>query len=158
MADIATMKDDLDKVSIDQIHKVVLNLSTHCFELKKFCATIMVSFVTLVTIFTDKHLDYSVFIGSFVIVIFFWLLDSQSYFYQQKLRMTMKTIVEEMFARYQENLVVNGVGVPILIENQQASMKKPIIHSLFNSSMFFYLFLAILVLILGVAYRCGIIS
>lgn len=154
MANISEMRNDLDKVSIDQVHKVVLHLSSNCFELKKLCATILISFGTLVSIFTEKTLDSSIFVGAIIIIVFFWVLDSQSYYYQQKLRNTMKDIAETMFARNQANIIIDGVGVPVL----SARQRREVLNSLFNNSMLYYLLLVIIIVLLSILFHYSLIS
>lgn len=85
-----TTASELDLKSIDQLHALVLELSKNCFELKKLCATILVSGSVLIATFTDKRLDYAFFGAGAIVILFFWILDSQSYYYQDKLRAVMK--------------------------------------------------------------------
>lgn len=155
--DNQTFQDELDQTNIDQLHKAVLQLSSNCFELKKFCVTVLISAITLIATFTDKQLDPFIFVVGIFVVIFFWLLDSQSYYYQEKLRARMKELAGNIAQRNSPLLVVDGVGMPMDDKRARRSSPKRIFASLFNWSMVYYLILAILIIIVGMLYNNGYI-
>lgn len=157
-SDAESFEDELDKISIDQMHKAVLQFSSNCFELKKLCATVLVSGATLIATFTDKQLDLSIFIAGVMVTLFFWLLDSQSYYYQEKLRANMKIKAENMAERHNQKTVVDGVGLPLSEEREQRKVETRVLNSLFNNSMFFYLVLAFIIVILAILFEAGYIT
>jgi hypothetical protein len=151
-------KDDIAKLSIDQLHKAVLQFSGNCFELKKLCVTVLVSAGTLIATFTQRQLDTSIFVAGATIILFFWILDAQSYYYQEKLRAEMKNLAEEIAARHKTSLVVEGIGMPLTEERENWRVRQRSIHAAFNGSMAFYLLLVLLVLVTGVMYWWGMIA
>ncbi|MBB4635696.1 hypothetical protein [Longimicrobium terrae] len=148
-------QDELDKISIDQLHKAVLQLSGNCFEIKKLCATVLVSASTLVTTFTNRQLDASLFVGGGVITLFFWMLDGQSYYYQEKLRAQMKKLAEHIADRDKQKVTVLGVGMPLTEERENWNVVQRSFHAAFNGSMLFYVLLLIIMLGLGTLYSVG---
>jgi hypothetical protein len=131
-------QDDLDQQSITQLHGVVLELSKNCFELKKLCATVVSTSLTLLAAFTAHRIDSVFFAGSAVIITFFWMADAQSYFYQEKIRIRMKTLQESLLRRNAPNLIVDGVGMPVSSARQSSSTAHRVFRSIFNWSMSFY--------------------
>jgi hypothetical protein len=115
------LRDELDKASIDQLHKAVLQISGKCFKIKKLCVTVLISAATLLATFTDKKLDLSLFVGGLIGVSFFWLLDAQNYYYQEKLRARMKKLGEDIASRHLPHLRVDGIGMP-LSEKREAAL------------------------------------
>jgi hypothetical protein len=149
------LRDELDKVSIDQLHKAVLQISGNCFEIKKLCVTVLISAATLVAIFTNKKLDLAFFVGSLIGVSFFWLLDAQNYYYQEKLRTRMKELGEGIASRHLPHLSVDGIGMPLSEKREERSTRERVAASLLNYSMIFYLLLAVVIALLLVAYLSG---
>jgi hypothetical protein len=131
-------QDELDQQSITQLHSVVLELSKNCFELKKLCATVVGSSLTLLAAFTAQRIDSVFFAGSAVIIVFFWMADAQSYFYQEKIRIYMKTLQGAMLARSPAILIFDGVGMPVSAARQSSPPVQRVFHSIFNWSMTFY--------------------
>ena len=158
MASELEVRDELDKVSVDQLHKVVVQLGTNCFELKKLCVTVLLGAATLIATFTRKQLDESFFVASFVAVLLFWVLDAQSYYYQEKLRARMKDLAEDIARRHQMGHVVDGVGMPLTKRREERTVRQRVVAALFNWSMFFYAALSVLVLILAWLYALGAIQ
>jgi hypothetical protein len=145
--------DELDKEQIDQLHAAVVEISGNCFELKKLCATVLVGAGTLIATFTDKRLDSSIFIGGLLILTIFWLADSQSYYYQRKLRLRMADLQERRVRRANlRDYPVNGVGLPV--EPDRASVWRAI----FNLSMTFYGLLAAVILLTWTLHLAGAIG
>lgn len=150
--------DEIDMISIDQLHRAVLQMSKNCFEIKKLCVTVLISSSTLIAVFTEDRLDVFLFVSALFLVTFFWLLDSHSYYYQDKLRARMKVLAEEIASRNEPKLIIDGIGMPFSEERENRIPSKRVIFSLFNSSMFFYLALIICILILTYMFHTGIIQ
>jgi hypothetical protein len=152
--------DDMDLMSIEQLHKVVLQLSSNCFELKKLCATILISAATLFATFSGWRLNYSIFNSGFVVTLFFWILDAQSYYYQEKLRSRMKILAERILRRRSSgsHLEIDGVGAVLTEQRENLKYYQRVLHSLFNKSMVFYWLVMILLSILSILFYSGIIT
>ncbi|CAA9366999.1 MAG: hypothetical protein AVDCRST_MAG68-4953 [uncultured Gemmatimonadetes bacterium] len=148
-------QDELDKISIDQLHKAVLQLSGNCFEIKRLCVTVLIAAGTLIATFTNKRLDASLFVAGGVIVSFFWLLDVQSYYYQEKLRARMKELAEDIAKRHSPKIEVDGVGMPLSEKRENWRPGPRAFHAATNASMGFYLLLVLLMLVLGILYWVG---
>jgi hypothetical protein len=153
----SSLEDDLARLSIDQLHEVVLQLSGNCFETKKLCATIIVSATTLVATFLNKQLDASLFWGGGFIALFFWLLDAQSYYYQDKLRAHMKILAKGLALRQALKLTIQGVGMPLTDRREQWSPRRRALHAAFNASMIFYLLLCLFLVVLATLVKHGVI-
>lgn len=91
-----SFEDEFDWNLLEQLHKVVLQISSFCFRTKQICITIEIALIGLLIKFTNNKLDTSVFIASFVIPLAFWFLDSVAYYYQVKLRGMMNNIQERL--------------------------------------------------------------
>jgi hypothetical protein len=148
-------QDEMDRLQLDQLHKVVLELSKNCFELKKLCITVLVSASVLIATFTHDSLNVSFFVGGAIIVGFFYIADVQSYYYQEKIRIRMKDIANEMADRANPKIQIAGVGMPI----SQAGIKKTRIqHAFLNASMLFYALLLAVDVLLGACFSIGYIK
>ena len=84
-----SLEDEIDWKIIDQLHAATLNFSTTSLELKKlFFVLVGIAVPTLIKLAGDE-LDLSLFVTIYLISSTFWLLDSFTYFYQEKLREKM---------------------------------------------------------------------
>lgn len=146
--DSSLLKDELDKASMEQLHKAVLQLSANCFEVKKLCATILVAAGTLISTFVNKTLDPALFFGGLVVVLIFWMVDAQSYYYQEKLRAHMKRLAEELVARSDPKIEVKGIGMPLSDRRENFGSFRRALHAAFNASMFFYAAVAAMLILL----------
>jgi hypothetical protein len=142
---------------IDQLHKAVLQFSANCFEVKKLCATVLLAALTLIVTFTNKQLDYAVFVGALLTIAFFWVLDAQSYYYQDKIRARMKDIAQELAQNAGDAVLVDGVGMPMPAGRENLTQRKRLRIAFFNASMYYYLILVIIAVVLFVAFECGLI-
>jgi len=107
-----TLQDELDWKLLDQLYGVVAQISSFCFEIKKFCITTEFVVIALVVKFTNNRLDESIFAAGLLIPASFWFLDATAYFYQVKLRGTMEAIRQRLAARGISPLIsVNGAAV-----------------------------------------------
>lgn len=103
------LEDSFDKNEIEQLHKAVLGISKHCFEIKKLCVTVEVSVCTLaVTLFSSTY-SSNEFLCMFKIVILlipmlFYLVDICTYYYQDKLRYMMVDIENRIRNRHEVQL------------------------------------------------------
>lgn len=82
------VEDKLSWDKIHQLHEAVSNFSKQSFDIKKLWITVEVSVVTL--LFSLKVHDPKVIVFIMAIVLlFFYLLDCMTYYYQDKLREKM---------------------------------------------------------------------
>lgn len=154
---IAT-RDKLDEAQIEQLHKAVTQFGANCFELKKLCVTVLFAAATLLATLTGKRLDGAFFVASFIAVVVFWLLDAQSYYYQEKLRARMKRLAESIGARHGLVAYTDGVGMPLSEARENRSVVLRAVRALFNWSMFFYGVIAIIITVLLSLYLAGLID
>lgn len=132
--------DDLDRQEIEQLHAATLKASDSCFELKKLCAVVLVPGATLVSVFTDRRLDSSIFVAGALIVTLFWAADAVGYYYQRRLRVRMRMYVVRRALRCEEPYQVATVP--------------PVnwVGALFNGSMTYYALLYALVSVIWLGY------
>ncbi|MFI9504612.1 hypothetical protein [Nocardia sp. NPDC052566] len=138
--------DDLDREQIEQLHRATLSASDSCFELKKLCATVLVPTGTLIVLLNDKKLDASVFVAGLLVIAAFWLADAVGYYYQRKLRVAMNSIWVRRAARCPETY--NNIPSVCPVGPLRAA---------FNSSMLYYLILALLVVLAFSLFEAGLI-
>lgn len=127
---------------IDQLDSAILQFSKNTLATKKICASLLVGVVTIILKLTGNTLDYSIYVGSIVTVFIFWVIDSNSYFYQRKLRIRMTEIVNEL---KKSELVIDGYGMS-LIKAEKASWPR----AFFNSSQLFYLIGTVVIIVVFV--------
>jgi hypothetical protein len=138
--------DSLDKEQLDQLHAATLKAADSCFELKKLCATVLVPAGVLVATFSDKKLNPAVFVAGFLVIVAFWIADAFSFYYQRRLRALMREIWVRRAARCAEGYdhVQNVAAVGWF-------------RAAFNSSMIYYLVLAVIVGAALAAYASGLL-
>lgn len=158
MSEFAEFQNELDKMSIEQLHKAVLQLGGNCFETKKLCATVLISAGTLMVALLERRLDPSLFVGGMTVLAVFWLVDAQSYYYQEKLRARMKKLAENLAVRGAHKLEIEGVGMPLTDEREDWKPLRRAGHALVNSSMLFYLVVALVLLFVLQLYEHGAIQ
>jgi hypothetical protein len=103
-----TLDDELDSKLLAQLHSVVSQISSFCFETKKFCVTAEFVVLTLLVRFTADKLDHSLFVAGLAIPLCLWFLDAVAYYYQVKIRGTMESIRQRIKNRNQQQIVGTG--------------------------------------------------
>ena len=147
-----SLEDEIDWKIIDQLHAATLNFSTTSLELKKmFFILVGIAVPTLVKLAGDK-LDLSLFLTIYLLSFTFWLLDSFTYFYQERLREKMDNHFTQIRTRNVETIEVPDYT----LENNRTSSGR-IWRSLTNLSIKLYLFSVILNTIAFVLYLTGVI-
>lgn len=145
--------EDLKLKEIDQLHSAIIEFSKKCFETKKIFLTLIVTLTTVVNKFNGNKIDYKNFLALLLIIVLFWSLDAESYYYQEKLRQVMKKIMNEIRgARKIE--ITDGVGIPLSKSRKQSNMR---VRSFFNRSQFMYMILIIMDLLGFIFYICKLI-
>jgi hypothetical protein len=134
---------------IDQLASAILQFSKNTLATKKICASLLVGLAALILKLTDNNLDLSVYISSFITLLIFWVIDSNSYYYQRKLRIRMSEIVNEL---KENKLIINGFGMPLEKKEVPSWWK-----AFFNGSQLFYLLSTIVVTFLIIIDSMGLI-
>lgn len=150
-----TLQDELDWKLLDQLSGVVSQISSFCFETKKFCVTTLFVVLTLMAKFTSDKLDDSIFVAGLCVTLCFWFLDSKGYFYQVKLRGTMEQIRLRLASRDFKPLVAaNGTGI---IEKNRVDIPiyRKVLDSAFNHSMWLYAVLVVADLVIWWLFSIG---
>jgi hypothetical protein len=155
---IRTFEDELDWKLFDQLHTVVSQISSFCFETKKFCVTTEFVVMTLLVKFTLDKLDHSLFLTGLIIPLCFWFLDAVGYFYQVKIRVTMESIRLRLATRNVPGIVGSeGTGV-IAQSRVTRTVLRRVVDAFINNSMWLYAFLIVIDLVLWWLFLQGAIA
>ena len=147
-----SLEDEIDWKIIDQLHAATLNFSTTSLELKKlFFVLVGIAVPILVKLAGDK-IDLSLFITIYLLSLTFWLLDSFTYFYQEKLREKMDNHFTQIRIR---NIETTDVPDYTLDNNRTSSGR--IWRSLTNHSIKLYMLSVMLNTLAFVLYLTDII-
>ncbi|BCO27206.1 hypothetical protein MIZ03_2094 [Rhodoferax lithotrophicus] len=150
-----TLQDELDWKLLDQLSGVVSQISSFCFETKKFCVTTLFVVMTLIVKFTSDKLDDSIFVAGLLIPLCFWFLDSTGYFYQVKLRGTMEQIRSRLASRDLRPLVAaDGTGI-IAKDRVNIPNYRKVLDAALNHSMWLYAVLVIANLAVWALFSIG---
>jgi hypothetical protein len=152
-----SVDDDIDWKLLDQLHAVVLQISTFCFNTKQICLTVVAAVAGLIATFTENKLDTSVFVAGAVIPICFWFLDSVAYFYQVKLRGVMQDISNRIQGRHSKGVIRGANSEVIASDRIKLSKPRQLFFAFFNHSMWLYPILLITDIILWLAFSAGTI-
>lgn len=150
-----SLQDELDWKLLDQLYGVVAQISSFCFEIKKFCVTTMFVVMTLMVKFTSDKLDHSIFVAGLLIPICFWFLDSTGYFYQVKLRGTMESIRQRLASRDAKPLVAASGAAVIAPSRAAASIRDRVVDAGFNHSMWLYVLLVFIDVVVWLLFVVG---
>ncbi|MGI2183969.1 hypothetical protein ACRN9F_17260 [Shewanella oncorhynchi] len=153
-----TLQDELDWKLLDQLHGAVAQISSFCFEIKKFCVTTLFIVLTLMAKFTSDKLDHSLFVAGLMIPLCFWFLDATGYFYQVKLRGTMQAIRTRLASQNDQKLIVTTEVQIIEPSRVSASTYRRIVAAGFNHSMWLYILLVVINLSIWFLYSEGFIK
>jgi hypothetical protein len=137
---MSDIKETLKLKEIDQLDSAILQFSRNTLATKKICASLLVGITALILKLTDNSLDLSVYVSGFITLLIFWILDSNSYYYQRKLRIRMTEIVNGL---KENKLVIDGYGMP-LDNKEKPSWKR----AFFNESQLFYLLGGLVIIVL----------
>lgn len=153
-----SLQDELDWKLLDQLHEVVAQISSFCFETKKFCVTTLFVALTLMVKFTSDRLDRSIFVAGIVIPLCFWFLDATGYFYQVKLRGMMESIRSRLASHDEQELVVATETQVIAPSRTSAPTPQRVVAAGLNHSMWLYVLLIGIDLSLWLLYLSGAIK
>lgn len=153
-----TLQDELDWKLLDQLHAAVAQISSFCFEVKKFCVTTLFVVLTLMTRLTEDKLDDSVFVAGLLISVCFWFLDSTAYYYQVKLRGTMEAIRARLSSREEQPILVATGEQVIEPARVSAPIGKRVFDAGVNHSMWVYALLVVVDLCTWTLFQNGLIK
>lgn len=153
-----SFEDELDWNLLNQLHKVVLQISTFCFRTKQICLTVEFVVIGLLMKFTENKLDESIFVAGLAIPLCFWFLDGVAYFYQVKLRGVMDNIRDQLHKRNSTSIVADEHRKVIKQKRIARAQLPKIISSFINHSMWFYCLLLCADIILWILFRKGIVG
>ena len=153
------IENEIDWKIIDQLHNATSNFSKNCLEIKKLLFVVIGISTPLIINLCGNKLDKSLFISIYLFIISFWLFDSFSFYYQEKLRANMN----DRFKRISERSKDDGSSKDskdeeFTIQNDRTKNGR-ILRSLFNlSHLLFYGILVLLLTIGFILYGCEIIK
>lgn len=150
-----SLQDELDWKLLDQLYGVVAQISSFCFEIKKFCVTTLFVVMTLMVKFTSDKLDHSIFVAGLLIPICFWFLDATGYFYQVKLRGAMESIRQRLASQDAKPLAAANGAVVIAPSRTSASIRNRIVDAGFNHSMWLYVILVLIDVVIWLLFIGG---
>ena len=153
-----TFDDELDWKLLDQLHGVVSQISSFCFETKKFCVTTEFVVLAFLVKFTADKLDHSLFVAGLVIPVCFWFLDAVGYYYQVKVRGAMESIRTRLTTRNSTQLIAAAADRVISRERVDRPALRRASDAFVNHSMWIYAVLVFIDLLLWALFVAGTIS
>jgi hypothetical protein len=153
-----SFEDELDWKLFDQLHGVVTQISSFCFETKKLCVATEFIVLTLLAKFTADKLDHSFFVTGLVIPLCFWFLDAVGYYYQVKIRGTMESIRQHLISRNSQR-IVSTLGQEIIeSKRSQRYWLRRAADAFVNHSMWLYVLMIAVDMVLWGLFIVGFIS
>lgn len=154
-----TFEDEVDWKIIDQLHNVTNKFSSSSLEFKKIYFVILGISIPIIFKLCGEKFDISLLFSPLIVSIFFWFLDSFTYYYQEKLREKMDTHFEKLRIRNNPISIIEDHKQILhrkeyTLENKRTSHNR-IFRSIFNNSSAFYPTLIILNLILIFCHYAG---
>ncbi|WP_353119602.1 hypothetical protein [Myroides odoratus] len=132
-----SFEDEVDWKIIEQLHNATNRFSTSSLEFKKFYFTILGLTTPIIYKLSGEKLDYSILLAPLIISIFFWFLDSFTYYYQEKLREKMDNHFGKLKQRNSQNESSDTEEEEFTLPNNRNG-KNRILRSIFNISNAFY--------------------
>lgn len=132
-----TFEDEVDWKIIDQLHNATNRFSSSSLELKKIYFVLLGIVIPIVFKIGKEKFDIALLIAPLVITLFFWFLDSFTYYYQEKLREKMDKHFEKLKVRNRPSVTINENIHEYTLENDRTS-KKRFFRSVINYSSAFY--------------------
>jgi hypothetical protein len=141
------IKETLKLKEIDQLDAAILQFSKNTLATKRICASILIGVSTIVLKITNNNVDFALYVGSIVTLILFWVIDSNSYYYQRKLRIRMTNIVNDLNSI---GIISDGYGMPLNRKENPSWIK-----AFFNISQAFYYIGFLIIIIVTLADLIG---
>lgn len=151
------IENEINWKIIDQLHNATSNFSKSSLEIKKLLFVVIGISTPLIISLCNNELDKSLFISFYFFIIPFWILDSFTYYYQEKLRDKMDERFNSISKRNERKSFEYNMIEYTLPNNR--TKKKRIARSLFNlSHLAFYGSLIILTTIGFLLYLNNLIA
>lgn len=125
-----------------------MQFGNKCLEIKKVFATLILGTITFAIKFNGDNIDYKILGIAMIIILMFWMLDADSYYYQEKLRRTMTQRMNEIRAGRKLQSIY-GVGMPIDKSRSESTMRA---RSFLNQSQIIYMISAVIIIIIGLSF------
>lgn len=153
-----TFRDEVDWKMIDQLHSATLNFSNKSLALKRIFVTVIGISVSILIGTSDGKVSGLTFIVAYMLVFSFWILDSYTYYYQEKLRIKMDDHFKNLFERNTRDLIKprDGLQKGVTIDTKRAGGNR-VFRALFNKSHGIYLLILVLLFILALKSECFLI-
>ena len=139
-----SLEDEIDWKIIDQLHNATLNFSSKSLEIKKMFLVFVGILVPALIKLSGEILDWSIFVALYLSIFSFWILDSYTYFYQEKLRGMMNERFKSISIRNQEEKIIQENKEKGFTIQEERVEKISKVKSLFNASHLIYLIMSIL--------------
>ena len=152
-----SFEDEIDWKIIEQLHNATSRFSSSSLEFKKFYFTILGIVTPIIYKISGEGLDYSILITPLIISIFFWFLDSFTYYYQEKLREKMDSHFEKLKKRNtpKPNIITDKITEEFTLPNNRDNSSR-LKRSIFNVSSAFYPAIILLNLIIIICHYVGL--
>lgn len=153
------IQDQIDFKLIDQFHNATLNFSKASIQIKQMMLALAAIMGPILVKLAGDALDMSLFICMYIIIIIFWILDSYTYYYQEKLRIQMNKKFKEINERHHSDNIVYPSGFyTISEEREKKSTLCSIIHAFINWTTLLYFFLCVINTVGLILFCKGIIG
>lgn len=131
-----SIEDEIDWKIIGQLHNATNNFSSKSLEIKRMFVLFIGVLIPVAIKLSNDALHWTLFASLYVAIICFWLVDSYTYFFQEKLRGLMdKRFVSISF----RNGVANSEDYVIKRERvENRGLIKSLAKSMFNFSHLLY--------------------
>jgi hypothetical protein len=153
-----SLEDEIDWKIIDQLHNATLNFSSKSLDIKKMLLAFVGILVPILIKLSRDKLDWSIFVALYITIFSFWILDSYTYFYQEKLRGMMNERFKRISLRNQEEKIIQENKEKGFTIEEKRIKKISKAKSLFNASHLIYLIMLIINLLCCYLFWKGIIS
>ncbi|SCY93526.1 hypothetical protein SAMN05720606_112178 [Paenibacillus polysaccharolyticus] len=150
-----TLEDEIDWKIIDQLHNATLNFSTKSLEIKKMFLVFIGILIPAILKLSNDTMNWSIVIIMYLSILSFWLIDSYTYYYQEKLRGLMDNRFINISKRNERELIIKeNIKSGFTIEpNRVKKVSK--VKSIFNASHLIYFIMLILNIIFHLLYWKG---
>ena len=139
------IKNDIDWKIIDQLHNATINFSKTSLELKKLLFVVLGISTPIIFSVFDNKLDRFLFIFLGICILMFWLYDSYTYYFQEKLRSSMNNRFTNIAKR--NNVKIEANKYFTLPSNRSNNHR--LIRSIFNDSNLIFYGIFIVLVVLG---------
>lgn len=149
-----TFEDEVDWKIIDQLHNATNKFSASSLEFKKIYFVLLGIVIPIIFKIGGEKFDIALLVTPLIISLFFWFLDSFTYYYQEVLREKMDKHFEKLRKRNPPIGLEESDNDEYTLNNNRTSENR-ICRSVFNSSSAFYPSIIGLNLILIIFHYAG---